>query len=93
MSQDDMDCAESYVKYLCKWLLEHCREEMEFIVKSHDKAAIERLELVSSTPFERISYTKAVEILKDADRKFENKVEWGIDLASEHERCGNWNRY
>ncbi|CAM0901798.1 unnamed protein product [Alopecurus aequalis] len=84
--QYDMNYAESYVQYLCKWLLEHCREEMEFMVKSHDKSAIERLELVSSTPFERISYTKAVNILKDADRKFENKVEWGIDLASEHER-------
>uniref|UniRef100_A0A8R7TQA5 Uncharacterized protein n=1 Tax=Triticum urartu TaxID=4572 RepID=A0A8R7TQA5_TRIUA len=88
--QDDMNRAESYVQYLCKWLLEHCRAEMEFMVKNHDEAAIERLELVSSTPFERISYTKAVEILKDADKKFENKVEWGIDLASEHERYGHY---
>lgn len=84
--QDDMNCAESYVQYLCKWLLKHCREDMEFMVKNYDKTAIERLELVSSTPFERISYTKAVEILKGTDKKFENKVEWGIDLASEHER-------
>uniref|UniRef100_A0ACD5YVC7 Uncharacterized protein n=1 Tax=Avena sativa TaxID=4498 RepID=A0ACD5YVC7_AVESA len=84
--QDDMDCAESYVKYLCQWLLDHCQEEMEFMVKSQDKEAIKRLKMVSSTPFERISYTKAVDILKDADGKFENKVEWGIDLASEHER-------
>ncbi|KAK1686842.1 hypothetical protein QYE76_047690 [Lolium multiflorum] len=84
--QDDMNYAESYVQYLCKWLLDHCQEEIEFMVKSHDKDAMERLKLVSSTPFERISYTKAVEILKDADRKFDNKVEWGIDLASEHER-------
>ncbi|KAM0889595.1 hypothetical protein ACQ4PT_027556 [Festuca glaucescens] len=84
--QDDMNYAESYVQYLCKWLLDHCQEEIEFMVKSHDKDAMERLKLVSSTPFEHISYTKAVEILKDADRKFDNKVEWGIDLASEHER-------
>jgi asparaginyl-tRNA synthetase len=88
-----MNYAESYVQYLCKWLLDHCQEEIEFMVKSHDKDAMERLELVSSTPFERISYTKAVEILKDADRKFDNKVEWGIDLASEHERYGYYNRY
>lgn len=73
--QDDMNRAEGYVQYLCKWLLEHCREEMEFMVKGHDEAAIKRLELVSSTPLERISYTKAVEILKEADKKFENKVE------------------
>ncbi|XP_037480872.1 asparagine--tRNA ligase, cytoplasmic 1-like [Triticum dicoccoides] len=84
--QDDMNRAESYVQYLCKWLLEHCRAEMEFMVKHHDEAAIERLELASSTPLERISYTKAVEMLQDADKIFENKVEWGIDLASEHER-------
>ncbi|CAM0957811.1 unnamed protein product [Alopecurus aequalis] len=83
---DDMNCAESYVQYLCKWLLKHCREDMEFMVKNVDKTAIERLELVSSTPFERISYTKAVEILIGTGKKFENKVEWGIDLASEHER-------
>jgi len=85
--QDDMNCAEKYIQYLCKWLLDHCREDMEFMVKNYDKSAIERLELVSSTPFVRISYTKAVELLKNVtDKKFDNKVEWGIDLASEHER-------
>ncbi|KAJ3669619.1 hypothetical protein LUZ60_011569 [Juncus effusus] len=85
--QDDMNCAENYVKFLCKWLLDNCKEDMEFMAKQYDKTAIERLKLVSSTPFERISYTKAVEILMGVkDKKFENKVEWGIDLASEHER-------
>ncbi|KAM3196593.1 hypothetical protein ACQJBY_072343 [Aegilops geniculata] len=86
--QDIMNYAESYVQYLCKWLLEHCMEDMEFMAKTHDKAAIERLELVSSTPFERVSYTKAVEILMGSagSKKFQTKVEWGIDLASEHER-------
>jgi asparaginyl-tRNA synthetase len=87
-----MNCAEKYVQYLCKWLLDHCREDMEFMVKNYDKSAIERLELVSSTPFVRISYTKAVELLKNVtDKKFDNKVEWGIDLASEHERYPHWN--
>jgi asparaginyl-tRNA synthetase len=81
-----MNCAEKYVQYLCKWLLDHCREDMEFMVKNYDKSAIERLELVSSTP------TKAVELLKNVtDKKFDNKVEWGIDLASEHERYPHWN--
>ncbi|TVU31917.1 hypothetical protein EJB05_23625, partial [Eragrostis curvula] len=85
--QDDMNCAEKYVQYLCKWLLDHCREDMEFMVKNFDRSAIERLQLVSSTPFVRISYTKAVELLKNVTgKKFENPVEWGIDLASEHER-------
>ncbi|XP_042389034.1 asparagine--tRNA ligase, cytoplasmic 1-like [Zingiber officinale] len=85
--EDDMNYAENYVKFLCQWLLDNCREDMEFMVKNYDKTAIERLELVSSMPFERISYTKAVQLLVNVtDRKFENKVEWGIDLASEHER-------
>uniref|UniRef100_A0A453QDR0 asparagine--tRNA ligase n=1 Tax=Aegilops tauschii subsp. strangulata TaxID=200361 RepID=A0A453QDR0_AEGTS len=86
--QDIMNYAESYVQYLCKWLLEHCMEDMEFMAKTHDKSAIERLELVSSTPFERVSYTKAVEMLTGSagSKKFQTKVEWGIDLASEHER-------
>jgi asparaginyl-tRNA synthetase len=88
-----MNCAESYVQYLCKWLLKHCREDMEFMVKHVDPTAIERLELVSSTPFERISYTEAVKILQGTGKKFENKVEWGIDLASEHERFGDYNLY
>lgn len=82
-----MDCAESYVKFLCKWLLEHCVADMEFMKKNYDSSAIERLKMVSSSPFERISYTKAVELLENVtDKKFDNKVEWGIDLASEHER-------
>ncbi|ONK61657.1 uncharacterized protein A4U43_C08F32230 [Asparagus officinalis] len=85
--EDDMNYAENYVRFLCKWLLDHCLEDMEFMVKNFDKTAIDRLKLVSSSPFERISYTKAVELLqKVTDKKFENNVEWGIDLASEHER-------
>lgn len=85
--QDDMNYAENYVKFLCQWLLDNCREDMEFMVKNYDKTAIERLKLVSSVPFERISYTSAVQLLANVtEKKFENKVEWGIDLASEHER-------
>ncbi|KAL6509508.1 Asparagine--tRNA ligase, cytoplasmic 1 [Orobanche gracilis] len=85
----DMNCAEKYVKYLCQWLLDNCREDMEFFSKHIDKTCIERLTMVASTPFARITYTEAVELLVDAvknGKKFENHVEWGIDLASEHER-------
>ncbi|KAJ0975456.1 hypothetical protein J5N97_017421 [Dioscorea zingiberensis] len=85
--EDDMYYAEEYVKFLCRWLLDHCLEDMEFMVKNYDKSAIDRLKLVSSEPFKRISYTEAVELLcAVTDKKFENKVEWGVDLASEHER-------
>lgn len=85
--QDDMNCAEAYVKFLCQWLLDSCLDDMEFMAKNFDKGCIDRLRMVASTPFVRISYTEAVELLKNVtDKKFENAVEWGIDLASEHER-------
>ncbi|XP_043696201.1 asparagine--tRNA ligase, cytoplasmic 1-like [Telopea speciosissima] len=85
--EDDMNCAEAYVKFLCQWLLENCLDDMKFMVENFDKAAIDRLKMVTLTPFERISYTHAVKLLESVtDKKFENKVEWGIDLSSEHER-------
>ncbi|GAY50418.1 hypothetical protein CUMW_126490 [Citrus unshiu] len=86
---DDMNCAEAYVKFMCDWLLDHCFDDMEFMAKNYDKSCINRLRMVASTPFERITYTEAVELLEVAVKEgkhFENKVEWGIDLASEHER-------
>ncbi|GAV62178.1 tRNA-synt_2 domain-containing protein/WHEP-TRS domain-containing protein/tRNA_anti domain-containing protein [Cephalotus follicularis] len=87
--KDDMNCAEAYVKFMCQWLLDKCLDDMEFMAKSYDKTCISRLRMVASTPFERVTYTEAVELLQDAvkgGKNFENKVEWGIDLASEHER-------
>ncbi|XP_059634868.1 asparagine--tRNA ligase, cytoplasmic 1-like [Cornus florida] len=86
--EDDMNCAEGYVKFLCQWLLDNCLDDMEFMVKNFDKGAIDRLRMVASSDFIRVSYTEAVAILEEAakERQFENKVEWGIDLASEHER-------
>nr|GMC61486.1 asparagine--tRNA ligase, cytoplasmic 1-like [Ipomoea batatas] len=86
--EDDMNCAEAYVRFLCQWLLDNCLDDMEFIAKFIDKGAINRLRLVASSDFHRITYTEAITILEEAAKvkKFENKVEWGIDLASEHER-------
>nr|ACU23233.1 unknown [Glycine max] len=87
--KDDMNCAEAYVKFMCQWLLDNCLEDMEFMADKFDKGCIDRLKLVASTPFIRVTYTEAVEILEDAvknGKKFENEVKWGIDLASEHER-------
>lgn len=83
-----MNCAEAYVRFLCQWLLDNCLDDMEFIAKFIDKGAINRLRLVASSDFHRITYTEAITILEEAAKvkKFENKVEWGIDLASEHER-------
>jgi asparaginyl-tRNA synthetase len=84
--EDDMQLAESYVKYLIHYVLEHCKEDMQFFDKWIEKGLIERLENVLKNPFERITYTDAIGILEKATKKFEFPVFWGCDLQSEHER-------
>ena len=59
-----MNCAEDCVKFLCKWLLENCADDMEFMSKTFDKTAIDRLHLVATSPFARITYTEAIKILE-----------------------------
>jgi asparaginyl-tRNA synthetase len=83
---DNMDLAEDFLKYLIKYTLEHCQDDLEFLNKMVDKGLLERLRSVLEQPFERRSYSEAVEILIKADKKFEFPVEWGLDLQSEHER-------
>ena len=83
---DDMDCAEEYLKYLLKYVLENCKEDMEFLNKFIEKGLIARLEHVIKSPFERLTYTDAIKILEKSDKKFEFPVKWGADLQSEHER-------
>lgn len=77
------------MKFLCQWLLDNCYDDMEFMADKFDKGCITRLKMVASTPFVKITYTEAVELLEESVKNgkvFENKVEWGVDLASEHER-------
>lgn len=83
---DDMDCAEAYLKYVLKYILDHCQEDMQFFDKYISQGLIERLQHIVNTPFERASYTEAIRILEKADKKFEFPVNWGLDLQSEHER-------
>ena len=83
---DDMDLSEKYVKYILKYILEHCEEDLVFFNKFIEKGLLERLKHVVETPFERLTYTDAIEILKNSKKKFEFPVEWGCDLQSEHER-------
>ena len=83
---DDMDCAEAYLKYVLKDVLENCPEDMEFFDKFVENGLIERLQHVIQTPFERLTYTNAISILEKSDKKFEFPVQWGLDLQSEHER-------
>ena len=83
---DNMDLAEDFLKYLIRYTLEHCSDDLEFLNKRVDQGLLERLNFVLNQPFERKTYTEAVEILKKAGRKFEFPVEWGLDLQAEHER-------
>ena len=85
--QDDMDCAEAYLKHCLTHVLEHCDEDLEFFEKNISKDDLrERLRGVATSDFARITYTEAVDHVLKAKKKFEFPVEWGCDLQSEHER-------
>jgi len=86
--KDDMDCAEDYLKYCVRYAYEHNREDLEWFAENTEKGLIQRLENLLATPFARITYTEAIEILIKESPKanFGVVVEWGIDLGSEHER-------
>ena len=83
---DDMDLAEEMLKYTFSYVLEHCKEEMEFFNNFVDKGLLERLNNVIHSDFAKISYTDAIKELEKANDKFEFKVSWGVDLQTEHER-------
>ncbi|MEO6883224.1 MAG: asparagine--tRNA ligase [Bacteroidia bacterium] len=82
---DNMDLAEEMLKYLVRYALEHCKDDLEFLNTMYDKELLNRLKSVTVKPFQRLSYTEAVEILQKSEKKFEFKVEWGTDLQKEHE--------
>jgi asparaginyl-tRNA synthetase len=83
---DDMDLAESMMKYIINYVMENAPEELEFCNRFLDKGLLDRLQHVLQSDFIRISYTQAIEILQKADKKFEYPVKWGADLQTEHER-------
>jgi asparaginyl-tRNA synthetase len=83
---DNMDLAEDFLKYLIRYALENCREDLEFLDKMIQKGLIDRLNFVLGNEFVRITYTEAVDILIKADRKWEYPIAWGKDLQAEHER-------
>ena len=66
----DMDLAEEMIKYLVNDIIDNCAEDLELFGKFVDKELLERLQSVSSKPFKRISYTKAIKILEKSDIKF-----------------------
>jgi len=83
---DDCTLAEDFLRYLVKYALEHCREDLEFFNQRIEKGLIEKLETLAAAEFKTISYTEAIELLEKAERDFEFPVVWGNDLQSEHER-------
>ena len=84
--EDNMELAEDFLKYLIRYALENCREDLEFMNKMWDKGLLERLQFVLDNDFVRLDYTEGIEILKASGKKFEFPCEWGCDLQSEHER-------
>ena len=88
--EDDMDLIERFLKYIIKYVLDNCKDEMQFFDNFIDKGVIEKLNKVINADFVRMEYTEAIELLKKAvesGHKFENNnIYWGMDLNSEHER-------
>lgn len=84
--QGDMDLAEDFLKTLTRGVLEACPEDMQFFNDRIDNTVIDTLRHIVDTPFERMTYTEAVDILQRSKRPFEFPVSWGMNLQSEHER-------
>ena len=83
---DDMELAESMLKYVINYVIEHAPEEMAFFNNFVDKGLLDRLENVVSNDFARVTYTEAIDILSKNNDNFDYKVTWGCDLQTEHER-------
>ncbi len=83
---DNMDNAESYLKYVLKYVFENCPEDMGFFDKYVSPGLAERLKHIIDTPFERATYSYAIRVLEKSNKTFDFPVKWGLDLQSEHER-------
>jgi len=84
--EDNMDLAEDFVKFLFRYALEECSEEMDFFGQWIDKEVRQTLEGIVKADFERITYTEAIKVLQSSGEKFEYPVKWGLELQTEHER-------
>ncbi|MDD4832298.1 MAG: asparagine--tRNA ligase [Clostridia bacterium] len=83
---DDMNLAEDMIKYVVKYVLDNCKQEMDFFDEFIDKGLKERLTKLVKSDFVRISYTEAVKLLEPHNNEFEFKARWGEELATEHEK-------
>ena len=88
--EDDMEVSEAMLKYVIRYVMDRCPDELAMLNKFVDKGLVERLEHVAGSEFARVTYTDAVQILVDAqtsgEAEFEYPVSWGCDLQTEHER-------
>ena len=84
--KDNMDLIEDSIKYCINYVLEHGKEEMNFLNQFIDKGLKARLEALLNAPFRRMTYTEAIEILEKYADRFEEKPYWGFDMGKEHER-------
>ena len=102
--EDNMNLAEEFIKYIIKYVMDNNREDLEFLAqrltdeekqmpqdKRSEMGLIQKLEFVLNNNFERITYTEAIDILKESNHNKKNKFQfpitgWGMDLQSEHER-------
>ena len=82
----NMQLAEDMIKYVIKYVMQECPEEMDFFNQFVEKGLFDKLNNVLNNKFGAVTYTQAIEILKTCGKKFDYPVEWGIDLQSEHER-------
>ncbi len=83
---DDANLAERFLKYVFKAILNERMDDLKFFEERVQKGVIARLETFVNSPFERIDYTQAIEILQKSKKKFDYQIEWGKDLQTEHER-------
>ncbi|WP_431192588.1 asparagine--tRNA ligase [Stenomitos frigidus] len=84
--EGDMDLAEAFLKYIFKFVLESCPEDMEFFNQRIDQSVLETADNIINNEFARVTYTEAIALLEKSSKTFEYPVEWGLDLQSEHER-------
>jgi asparaginyl-tRNA synthetase len=83
---DLADLSEDFLKYIFRYVLEHCPDDMQFFANRIEPEAISRLEKLVDSDFVSIDYAEAIEILEKSGKKFEFPAEWGLDLQTEHER-------
>ncbi len=83
---DDMELAWDMIKHIISHVMEKCPQELEFFNSFVDKGLLERLNMLKNSDYEKVTYTKAVEILEKSGEKFNYPVSWGADLQTEHER-------